>query len=124
MGTLRVSLTGTPLGFADGISQPELDWQQQRNPSREKADYSNVAALGEFLLGYRNEYEKYTDRPLLDASAATDALLPAEDAPAKKDLGRNGTYLVMRQLEQHVRTFWQYLAEQAGSNFDDAETAQ
>ena len=29
-------------------------------------DYSNVVALGEFLLGYPNEYNKYTDRPLID----------------------------------------------------------
>ena len=37
------------------------------------------------------------------------ACLPAEDAPEKKDLGRNGTYLVMRQLRQDVRGFWQFV---------------
>ena len=42
--------------------------------------------------------------------------------PDKKDLGRNGTYLVMRQLEQDVRGFWQFLYEQAGG--DLAEAAQ
>jgi deferrochelatase/peroxidase EfeB len=26
-----------------------------------------------------------------------------------RDLGRNGTYLVFRQLEQHVGKFWQFL---------------
>ena len=31
--------------------------------------YTNVVALGEFLLGYPNEYGKYTDRPLLDPSS-------------------------------------------------------
>ena len=30
-----------------------------------RLDYSNVAALGEFLLGYANEYGKFTDRPVV-----------------------------------------------------------
>jgi deferrochelatase/peroxidase EfeB len=40
--------------------------------------------------------------------------------PAKKDLARNGTYLIMRQLEQDVRGFWKFLYEQAGGNVADA----
>src|SRR5258706_1668735 len=79
-----------PFGFADGISQPQVDWTQQRDVSASVIDYSNVVALGEFLLGYRNEYDKFTDRPLIDAGAASAELLAAEDAPEKKDLGRNG----------------------------------
>ena len=31
------------------------------------------------------------------------------DAPEKKDLGRNGTYLVLRQLRQDVRGFWRFI---------------
>jgi deferrochelatase/peroxidase EfeB len=66
--------------------------------------------LGEFLLGYPNEYNRYTERPLLDSSqAAGDDLPDAEDQPGKKDLGRNGSYLVIRQLRQDVRAFWQYV---------------
>jgi deferrochelatase/peroxidase EfeB len=53
---------------------------------------------------------------LLESDAASAELLAADDAPLKKDLGRNGTYLVMRQLEQDVRKFWQFLYEQAGGN--------
>ncbi len=110
-----------PFGFADGISQPQLDWEQQRHPPHTEFDYSNVVALGEFLLGYRNEYGLITDRPLLDPDAASAGLLPALDAPEKRDLGRNGTYLVMRQLEQDVRTFWQFVHQQAGGNAADAQ---
>src|ERR1700719_1246223 len=84
-------------------------------------DYSNIAALGEFLLGYPNEYGKYTDRPLLEASDASAGLPAAEDVPEKKDLGRNGTYLVMRQLEQDVRMFWQFAKQQAGGDTAKAE---
>jgi len=111
-----------PFGFADGISQPEIDWDEQRQTPCKQLDYTNIVALGEFLLGYRNEYGKITDRPLLDPDATNAELLPAVDTPEKKDLARNGTYLVMRQLEQDVRRFWNFLYERAGGNL--AEAAQ
>lgn len=90
-----------PFGFPDGISQPEVDWQQSRNPGF-ASEYTNRVMLGEFLLGYPNEYGKYTDRPTasLEGSAGT------------ADLGKNGTYLVFRHLQQDVRSFWQF-AEKA-----------
>ena len=105
-----------PFGFTDGISQPQIDWDQQRQTPCTQLQYTNIAALGEFLLGYRNEYGKITDRPLLEHDATSSKLLAADDGPAKKDLGLNGTYLVMRQLEQDVRKFWQFLYQQAGGN--------
>ena len=108
-----------PFGFADGISQPQIDWDQQRKTPCKQLEYTNIAALGEFLLGYRNEYGKITDRPLLDPDAANAELLPAVDIPEKKDLGRNGTYLVFRQLEQDVPGFWKFLYEQHGGNLEE-----
>jgi deferrochelatase/peroxidase EfeB len=105
-----------PFGFADGISQPRIDWGQQRDARGGQAAYSNVVALGELLLGYRNEYVKYTDRPLVDADSASAGLPAAEDAPEKRDVGRNGTYLVMRHLRQDVRGFWQFVYRQAGGD--------
>ena len=54
-----------PFGFADGLSQPAIDWEQATDPESRALDYSNLAALGEFVLGYANEYGKYTDRPLV-----------------------------------------------------------
>jgi deferrochelatase/peroxidase EfeB len=122
-----------PFGFPDGISQPEIDWQHQRISIPRvpivkfqslfgyQREYSNIVALGEFLLGYCNEYGKYTDRPLVDPDAASVGLLPAEDAPEKRDVGRNGTYLVMRQLHQDVRRFWQFLNERSGGDVAKAE---
>jgi Dyp-type peroxidase family len=103
-----------PFGFADGISQPQIDWAQQRKASG--GQYSNIVALGEFLLGYSNEYSKYTDRPLVEADAASAGLLPAVDAPEKKDVGRNGSYLVMRHLRQDVRGFWRFIYQQANGD--------
>ncbi len=115
------NLNGTePFGFTDGISQPQIDWEQQRQTPCTQLQYTNIAALGEFLLGYRNEYGKITDRPLLEPDAASAVLLAAADMPAKKDLGRNGTYLVMRQLEQDVREFWKFVYKRAGGNLAEA----
>jgi deferrochelatase/peroxidase EfeB len=101
-----------PFGFVDGISQPEIDWDQTREVpiNGYERKYSNLVSLGEFLLGYRNEYGRYTDRPLIDPQDPAGLGLPfAEDHTGKRDLGRNGTYLVMRQLAQDVRGFWQFL---------------
>lgn len=105
-----------PFGFADGISQPQIDWEQRRRTPTIQREYTNVAALGEFLLGYRNEYGKLTDRPLLEADTTTAGLLSAPEAPDKKDLARNGTYLVMRQLEQDVGGFWNFIHTQSASS--------
>ena len=108
-----------PFGFADGISQPELDWQQSISTDEHERDrFANRTALGEFLLGYSNEYGQYTERPLLDSviEGPHEQLPDAGDQPQFKDLGRNGTYLVFRQLSQDVSGFWQYLDEQAAGN--------
>ena len=106
-----------PFGFMDGISQPLLDWQRKRAArDAERADYSNLSCLGEYLLGYPNEYGGYTDRPLLDATVAGPRLPRAEDDPDRCDLGRNGSYLVLRQLRQDVPGFWQFVDRRAGGN--------
>ncbi len=108
-----------PFGFADGISQPLIDWQQQQNnDTHNRFTYSNLLAVGEVVLGYPNEYQQYTNRPLLDPSQdkLAAAILPdAEDQPKLKDFGRNGTYLVLRQLGQDVPGFWQFVDKAAGS---------
>lgn len=106
-----------PFGFMDGISQPTVDWHQHRQVKDDQLEYGNLVSLGEFLLGYPNEYGKYTDRPLLPATVDKAATLPvAIDAPTLRDLGHNGTYLVLRQLRQDVRGFWQFVNRQANSD--------
>lgn len=86
-----------PFGFVDGISQPALDWQGARTPGAVgDLEFGNLSALGEVVLGYPNEYGRLTDAGL-------------------GDFGRNGTYLVMRQLDQDVRGFWRHVTAAAGA---------
>ena len=110
-----------PFGFRDGMSQPEIDWKLERKVgSKDQLEYGNLVSAGEWLLGYLNEYGKYTDRPLVDPKDDPEnKLLFAEEQPGKKDLGRNGAYLVLRQLEQNVPGFWQFMDAQA--NHDPKE---
>jgi deferrochelatase/peroxidase EfeB len=112
-----------PFGFADGISQPEIDWRARRLPD---LGYSNLISVGEFLLGYKNEYGLYTDRPLLDPTAdlGADRLPAAEDDASRRDLGRNGSYLVMRELHQDVRRFWRFVSTQATGNTSAVRLAE
>lgn len=113
-----------PFGFADGISQPEVDWAHCQSTDLHARDsFSNLVVPGEFVLGYPNEYGMYTARPLVDPQQdGRAAVLPsAADEPALKDFGRNGSYLVIRQLHQDVPGFWQFVDQAAGGDPHERE---
>jgi deferrochelatase/peroxidase EfeB len=102
-----------PFGFRDGVSQPAFDWDRLRTPgTAADRDYTNLLALGELLLGHRNEYGLLTERPWLASDERNAAVLPTGPA-ATRDLGLNGSYLVYRQLAQDVRGFWRWAAKEA-----------
>jgi Dyp-type peroxidase family len=91
-------------GFRDGIAQPLIDGLEAAGRPE------NTVAAGEFLLGYPNAYGQYTDRPLLARERDPGGLLPEPaDGSGRRDLGRNGSYLVFRQLSQDVFKFWSTL---------------
>ncbi len=106
-----------PFGFRDGISQPILAGLPA--PDRE----GDIVRDGEFVLGYTNEYNQRTERPLLPADDDPHGILPRDpDGSGCADLGRNGSYLVFRQLDQDVEGFHAYLddAARVGGQVDEA----
>lgn len=81
-------------GFLDGVGQPIIEGTGQETKQIDRTGHATVVKAGEFVLGYENEMNKIDPLPKMN-------VMP--------DFGRNGTYLVLRQLEQHVHTFWNYL---------------
>jgi deferrochelatase/peroxidase EfeB len=93
-------------GFVDGISQPVIrgTYKGLRN-----ADPIHLVEAGEFILGYPDNRGNMPPGPTLPATADTANLLPLSVTPAgfdrtvveaPRDLGCNGSFLVIRQLEQ------------------------
>jgi Dyp-type peroxidase family len=98
-------------GFHDGISQPFIEGLPRSQDARD------VVRAGEFLLGYLNEHDQLTERPLVPAGTDPAGILPpAADSPGEHDLGRNGSYLVFRQLHQDVEAFHRYAEQAAGAD--------
>jgi len=118
-----------PFGFHDGISQPIIQGLPRASgAARAGTPGGRVVPAGEFLLGYPNAYGQLTSRPLVPAADDPRRLLPRDPAGSgAADLGRNGCYLVMRQLEQDVDGFWRYAAQATrrpdGSDDPGARTA-
>lgn len=94
-------------GFHDGISQPVIEGTGRPGSPE------NTIKAGEFVLGYENEYGRYTDRPSVARSSDPSGILPELPANGdRSDLGRNGSYLVFRQLAQDVSGFWGFVDRQ------------
>ncbi|HEV2764428.1 MAG TPA: Dyp-type peroxidase [Pyrinomonadaceae bacterium] len=92
-------------GFADGMGQPVIEG----SPQADKALPRNLIKAGEILLDYVNDYGKPAVSPQVNP-----ALDPQRILPGAGGLGRNGTYLVFRQLAQNVADFWRFFDEATG----------
>ena len=83
-------------GFADGIGQPVIEDSGRLSGQLKRTGHATVLKAGEFILGYDYDYGSPIDIPR---------------ASGMPDFGRNGTYLVFRQMAQHVAEFWRFLDE-------------
>lgn len=109
-----------PFGFVDGISQPVIrgTYRGLRN-----ADAIHLVEPGEFILGYPDNRGNRPPGPSLKAMDDPGNMLPVRcdgeggfgrnvvDAP--REIGRNGSFLVIRQLEQDTDAFGAYCRQQA-----------
>lgn len=98
-------------GFADGVAQPVIAGTRLAGRTRD----ANVVEAGEFILGYANNYGKSPESPTLPA-ALDGANLLDDGEDGERDLGKNGSYMVFRQLSQDVKAFWSFLDETARTN--------
>lgn len=113
-------------GFADGLSQP-LPYDADPGSGAvvrggvavTEADPVHGVPLGEILLGFRNTYRELPPVPSVVRPAsppgtparsrvaeALGRLPPHPEAEGFADLGKYGSYLVVRQLFQDVPKFW------------------
>jgi deferrochelatase/peroxidase EfeB len=107
-----------PFGFLDGVSQPVIRGTYR---GLRRADPIHLVEPGEFILGYPDNRGNLPPGPCLSAQDDPDELLPiggeesgtAETANTPREVGRNGSFLVIRQLEQDHDAFWTYCQDQA-----------
>lgn len=99
-------------GFLDGLSQPRIEGVE--DPAGHPRDYDRPVKRGEFILGHANEYAEYPLSPCVPEHLGTARELPESPGrPGWRDLGHNGSYLVLRKLEQDVREFERFLDQNA-----------
>jgi Dyp-type peroxidase family len=111
-------------GFRDSISQPIIEGTYQQARFAAEQLTSAVIKAGEFLLGFDNQYDQPSLSPSVSGdSFATKHLAPSKSLPGMRDLGRYGTYMVVRQLEQDVPGFWNGVKKAAApdSSEDDID---
>lgn len=96
-----------PFGFRDGIAQPRVE-----------GFHGEGVPTGEFVLGYPNHYGIIPPSPAVPGAHDPGGLLPLSENPHHagsilRDLGRHGSYLVYRKLEQDVAGFWRFMVREA-----------
>jgi porphyrinogen peroxidase len=111
-----------PFGFRDGISQPVLDGlkadktiastatQHLTSADKEKSKLSHdhVIAAGEVILGYKNEYD--------ELSYCADVQgWRSRHAEKKRAFTFNGSYIAVRQIEQHLDSFEKFKQHSLGA---------
>lgn len=121
LGSIMLNDDKEHFGFHDGIAQPRVQGFRKPDDGEAPAPTENSIPLGEVVLGYTNAYGQTPDSPTVPDTPGARAVLPrapvdpddAPGTPVRMDLGRNGSYVVFRQLEQHVKAFWSFLDAQA-----------
>lgn len=107
-----------PFGFHDGISQPVIKGSGRSGPK------NDLVETGEFLFGYKNEYGEYAYSPLITEDQGDTSLLPKDGGGSGfPDLGKNGSFMVYRQIQQHVDRFWDYMLKKTDGEGVSEEAA-
>jgi deferrochelatase/peroxidase EfeB len=119
-------------GFADGLSQPAIDTSPRSRRLLERADIASIIQPGEFILGYLNERGQLPVSPsisfvpgsklhVITHADRSDSGYPPNTTFPRLDFGRNGSFLVFRQLQQNVHAFAELLAK-AANDLGESQT--
>jgi Dyp-type peroxidase family len=101
-------------GFADGLSQP-IPFEDKavvyRDGSSVPRDKWHGIPLGDVLIGHEDAHHEVAPGPIVrEAGDPHAADLPLDGAPAGyRNLGLDGSFLVVRELRQDVPAFWHSL---------------
>lgn len=90
-------------GFTDGLAQPYI-----RGSARRRHRGDSKLATGELLLGYVNAYGQVGPVPATRARRGVREHPFRVAGSERVAFGYNGTYLVLRKLQQNVGDFWSY----------------
>lgn len=109
-------------GYRDGISQPVM---RGTSRSMRGVPARDIVEPGEFILGYKNGQGFFPPSPLLPPESDVRGALPvavdgvalsrypdfgdASLSAGPRDFGRNGSFLVLRELKQDVAAFEEFV---------------
>jgi Dyp-type peroxidase family len=108
-----------PFGFVDGISQPVIRGTYKGST---RGDALHLCEPGEFILGYPDNRGETPPGPSVSAGLDPAGKLPVRGSDPSlstatinhpREIGRNGSYLVIRHLEQDREAFDSYCTQQA-----------
>lgn len=121
-------------GYRDGISQPVIRGTERFSKGVPQRD---IVEAGEFILGYKSNQGYFPPSPLVRAEVdyAGDLPLPSSrelsrfpdfgterSGAAPHDFGRNGSFIVIRELMQDVDGFERFTERKASEIVDKVQS--
>lgn len=116
LGAGRQPDTKEHFGYNDGVGQPAIADTETFERQKSRTGHATALPAGEFMMSHEDVYGTIAPSPSVAPERDPNNVLAKSPDKDTRDLGYNGSYMVFRQLEQHVAQFWTYLDEQTRVN--------